>query len=194
MKKKSPSKSAFFNLRVLGGFALCLVGIVVAIFAFTALPGESARAQASPQNQTGGGPFVGSVVTPIHINKDLRELPYIPPYNPGFEKPEFRRHPRGEGAPVPAVPSGSAGPARKPTAPQPAMPGLNNGFEGIDRATSGCNCSPPDTQGDVGANHYIQNVNSTTFRIWDKNGTVLLTSTLNSLWGTGGTNPCTQGK
>jgi hypothetical protein len=45
-------------------------------------------------------------------------------------------------------------------------------FEGISAATSGCGCYPPDTNGDVGPNHYIQTVNEA-FEIWDKSGTVV---------------------
>ncbi|HEX8220163.1 MAG TPA: S-layer homology domain-containing protein [Chloroflexia bacterium] len=44
-------------------------------------------------------------------------------------------------------------------------------FEGISSSTSGCGCLPPDTNGAVGPNHYIQTVNSA-FQIWNKNGTV----------------------
>ena len=33
MKKKSTSKSAFFNLRILAASAVCLLGIAVALFA-----------------------------------------------------------------------------------------------------------------------------------------------------------------
>ncbi len=45
-------------------------------------------------------------------------------------------------------------------------------FEGIGFPQSTCSCAPPDTNGDVGPNHYVQIVN-TAFQIWDKNGTSL---------------------
>jgi hypothetical protein len=44
-------------------------------------------------------------------------------------------------------------------------------FEGISSSTSACACLPPDTNGAVGPNHYIQTVNSA-FQIWNKDGTV----------------------
>jgi hypothetical protein len=47
-------------------------------------------------------------------------------------------------------------------------------FDGIDSVGSACGCLPPDTNGDVGPNHYVQTVNSS-FAIWDKNGTVVQT-------------------
>ena len=50
MKKKSVSQSAFFNPRVLVG-VLCLLGFLLAIFAFHAFPGASAMAQGPAQNQ-----------------------------------------------------------------------------------------------------------------------------------------------
>ena len=48
-------------------------------------------------------------------------------------------------------------------------------FDGIDRTISFCNCLPPDTNGDVGPNHYVQWVNLA-FRIWDKAGNPLTPS------------------
>jgi hypothetical protein len=56
-----------------------------------------------------------------------------------------------------------------------AMPTPLLTFEGISSATSGCSCLPPDTNGDVGPNNYIQTVNAA-FEIWDKNGTVIQTA------------------
>lgn len=50
------------------------------------------------------------------------------------------------------------------------MPAPSGGWDGINYNTSDCFCLPPDTNGDVGMNHYIQTVN-TAFQIWDKNGT-----------------------
>ena len=42
-------------------------------------------------------------------------------------------------------------------------------FEGVNNL---CSCYPPDTNGDVGANHYMQYVNNS-FAIWDKNGNLV---------------------
>src|ERR1035437_10359137 len=148
------------------------------------------------------------VVKPEIQKRDLRRLPIIPPLDPGFKMPEFRRHQPIKNATQnvsllenddrKSIGSIAAEDERtKPFldgVPLSNMPGINIGFDGLDRSSSGCNCSPPDTQGDVGSDHYIQNVNATTFRIWDRTGNVLLTSTLNTLWGTTRSDPCTQGK
>ena len=45
-------------------------------------------------------------------------------------------------------------------------------FDGINLSTSGCGCYPPDTNGDVGPNNYVQTVNIG-FRVFDKSGNPL---------------------
>ena len=81
MKKKSTSKSAFFNLRVLIASVLCLFGIAVALFAQgrgakqTQQTGRSSTAQDAPGTQR---PDVVQMIGPVRQNQDLRNLPYIP--------------------------------------------------------------------------------------------------------------------
>lgn len=55
------------------------------------------------------------------------------------------------------------------------MPAPLGGWDGINFSGSGCSCLPPDTNGDVGPNHYIQIVNGA-FQIWDKSGNSLMGS------------------
>ena len=82
MKKKSPSKSAFFNLRILIAAVFCLVGVFVALFGsgvFAQTKGANTRssgAQDAPGTQT---PDVVQLVGPLRLAQDLRKLPYIPP-------------------------------------------------------------------------------------------------------------------
>ena len=45
MKKKSTSRSAFFNPRFLISFAFCVIGAVIALFAFSLYPGGKVLAQ-----------------------------------------------------------------------------------------------------------------------------------------------------
>src|SRR5205823_737201 len=67
-----------------------------------------------------------------------------------------------------------------------AMPTPLLTFEGINNRNF---VFPPDTQGDVGPNHYVQWVNLS-FQIWDKTGTSLYgPANGNTLW-TGFTGPC----
>jgi hypothetical protein len=70
-----------------------------------------------------------------------------------------------------------------------AMPTPQLVFEGIGFPQSVCNCAPPDTNGDVGPNHYVQTVN-VAYAVWDKNGTQLQAPrAINSIW-TGFGGPC----
>jgi hypothetical protein len=54
--------------------------------------------------------------------------------------------------------------------PAPKMPAPILTFDGMNSSQSGCGCLPPDPNGDVGPNHYVQSVNSS-IKIFDKNGT-----------------------
>ena len=56
MKKKSSSKSAFFNPRALIGFGLCLLGLLLGLLAYTAYPGASLLAQKPDSAQRHGNP------------------------------------------------------------------------------------------------------------------------------------------
>ena len=64
-------------------------------------------------------------------------------------------------------------------------------FDGISAAQSGCGCFPPDSDGDVGPNHYVNAVNSS-FRVFDKSGNPLTpATTFNSLFAPlGNGTPC----
>jgi hypothetical protein len=196
MKKKS-KKSAFFYLRALVLFALISGAIFLALFALPALPGGSANAQ--PQNQSASNgpqnnkqkPDVIRMLGPVSQNQNLRNLPYVPPKG---ESDEVRRlrHP----FPLPAVQTtGTSGPLQQMLnsilTPAPNMPSPLQTFEGMDSNLSGCACTPPDTDGDVGPNHYIESVNSS-IRIHDKNGNVLAGPiTYNSFFSALGTStPC----
>jgi len=62
--------------------------------------------------------------------------------------------------------------------PIPNMPSPILTFAGMNSTQSGCGCLPPDSDGDVGPNHYVNSVNSS-IKIFDKSG--------NPLNGTSGT-------
>ncbi|PYL24839.1 MAG: hypothetical protein DMF37_06590 [Verrucomicrobia bacterium] len=183
MKKKSTSQSAFFNLRVLIAAVFCLIGVFVALLgmgAFSNLfaqtkgtkqPGVDAR-QDAPGTQT---PNVVRLTGPVVMNTDLRDLPYVP----GIGENDERRLTRFP-FPMSGGPGESGSSAfpqsqsllEKILTPTPNMPPPLLIFAGTDRVGSGCNCRPPDTNGDVGPNHYVQTVN-TGFRVFDKLGNPL---------------------
>jgi hypothetical protein len=183
MKKKSTSQSAFFNLRVLIAAVFCLGALVVALFAQTKGSKQSNRSiggQDAPGTQT---PDVVQLVGPVTLNQDLRTLPYIP--NEGeIEEQMLTRYPRGKGAPPPTAPSSPLMQKllKNIFRPTPTMPPPLLTFDGINSVQSGCMCLPPDTDGDVGPNHYIEAVN-VAFRVYDKSGNPLTpTTTFNSLF------------
>ena len=87
---------------------------------------------------------------------DLRSLPRTPPVErERAELPEPNSHPvtvQGGTQPEPSTPTGP------PTPQAPAPPPINV-FQGLDRFNWGAG-SPPDTNGDVGPNEFIQTVNT----------------------------------
>src|ERR1700751_2343329 len=112
MKKKSTSKSAFFNLRVLIASVFCLVGVFVALFGsgvFAQTKGpkntRSPGAQDAPGTQT---PDVVQMVGPVRLDQDLRDLPYVAP-KPEHEEQPLYRHPRPKEPPQTSSGYGTSG-------------------------------------------------------------------------------------
>src|SRR5579859_4019230 len=48
-----------------------------------------------------------------------------------------------------------------------SAPGPSAGWDGLTAASSGCHCTPPDTDGAAGATQYLQAVNGA-YQVWDK--------------------------
>jgi hypothetical protein len=181
MKKKSTSQSAFFNVRVLIAALFCLAGVAVALFGMGAFSNVFAQPKSSagvtgrqdaPGTQT---PEVMQLVGPVVLNTDLRDLPYIPPA-PQIIKQRLIPHSRPQ-LEEPAQSETSAFPQfqsllAKIFRQMPNMPPPLLTFDGTNSSTSGCGCLPPDTDGDVGPNHYVQTVNIG-FRVFDKSGNPL---------------------
>jgi len=199
LKKKSTSKSAFFNLRVLIAAVFCLVGVFVALLdsgVFAQTKGtknsRSSGGQDAPGTQT---PDVVRMVGPVRLDQDLRNLPYIPPKEE-FEETRLMRYPHN-GTEQTNAPSGyeTSGLAyvqkrlKNLWRPTPTMPGPLLTFEGQGDT---CGCQPSDSEGDVGPNHYIEAINES-IRIFDKSGNTLSGPTsFNSFFsGLTGT-PCTN--
>jgi len=127
------------------------------------------------------------MVGPISLDRDLRSLRYIPQSGESEEDIRLTRHPRhSSGRPEKFDPVKTVRQAMQPS----SMPAPIATYAGIGRSNSGCSCLPPDTNGDVGPNHYIQAVN-VSFTILDKNGNTLLgPTTYNSLFSLMGATPC----
>ena len=179
MKKKSTSKSAFFNLRILTASVFCLLGIAVALFA------QGNRAKQAQQNNRSGTrqdapgtqtPEVTQMVGPAVQTQDLRSLPHVPP-GPKIDRPLLKPGLHRTGAPTESEET-SAFPQfqsllEKIFRPMPNMPPPLLTFDGISSAAKLCGCEPPDTIGDVGPNHYVETTN-TAIKIFDKSGGTLL--------------------
>ena len=199
MKKKSTSKSAFFNLRTLIAALLCLVGVAVALFGTGAFAqGKATGSNNSTKNQDAPGtqtPDVVQLIGPVRLDQDLRNLPYVAP-KPEFEERRLMRYPH-EGTEETSAPSGYGTAGMKYVQsllkniwrPTPTIPGPLLTFEGQGDT---CACQPSDSEGDVGPNHYVQAINES-IRIFDKSGNTLSGPTsYNSFFsGLTGT-PCTN--
>ena len=116
----------------------------------------------------------------------LRALPPIPPkplvLGQIFEARPAKHLPNREGS------AGASGPdaALQSAAPEASAPATGEDFEGINNVNG---VLPPDTNGDIGPNHYVQVVNLS-FAVFDRSGSTLYgPMDINTLWqGFGG--PC----
>jgi hypothetical protein len=182
MKKKSTSQSAFFNVRVLIAAAFCLIGIALALLGFGAFSSAFAqtkglRTNQSVSNEDAPGtqtPDVVRMVGPVRLDRDLRDLPWVAPKAEHEEQPLYR-HPRPTLPPQTSSGYGTSDLAhvqsllQNISQPQPTMPGPLLTFEGHNNT---CGCQPPDTDGDVGPNHYVEAINES-IKIFDKSGNTL---------------------
>ena len=133
----------------------------------------------------------GPKVVPFDLNIDLRLLPKLPAgsvapklYRPLLKGPQGAKS--GGGA-APSAPAGTPG-ARAP------MPGTIQNFAGLNFADlcGGVQCGggwPPDPNGEVGPNHFIEAVN-VGYAIYNKTGTLLASFTEDQLWAGSGANLC----
>ncbi|HTS72227.1 MAG TPA: hypothetical protein VMG74_00775, partial [Gaiellaceae bacterium] len=158
--------------------------LVVAIFTLTATV-VTLAAEAAPQGSPTAAEGIVAVaipkVAPAVFSGDVRKLPQVPTQIRTLREPQ---EPEGLkqtiGHPVPEAPN--------PV--EAAMPSPIENFAGLSRTDTctGGQCGggiPPDTNGDVGRNYYIQAVN-TAYGIYDKTGKLLASFTENALWsGTG---------
>jgi hypothetical protein len=117
------------------------------------------------------------------VSPPLREMAKnAPPVNleEGAERPEFGPLP-GEWKPAPGTQNEKDGALQEiygPLGPL-AIPTPFVSFDGISNA---CGCSPPDSNGDIGPNHYVSMINLH-FQIYDRNGTALTpVMANNTLW------------
>jgi hypothetical protein len=179
---QGPIKKLLVTFRRLGLYACIIVTLALTTGA-TALAGE-------------GVTYEMEKVVPYEYRGDVRALSQFPlaaPQKQPYVHPVLRP-PRTEKilTPLlaPEVPAMNI-PLNAPLAPMPAATVNFLGMSFSDSCT-GVPCGagwPPDPNGDVGPNHYIQAVNDA-YAIYDKTGTLLARFTEDSLWSGTGSNPC----
>ena len=122
------------------------------------------------------------VVHPVKndVSRELRNIKPIPP-SPGAEVREIPLHPldKPKGPKAPLIEDRIMDPVVQDWPVEVTMPSTIRNFEGVSNVNG---VLPPDTNGDVGPNHYIQMVNLS-FAIWDKSGNLLYgPANNNTLW------------
>ncbi len=169
------------------GYFMNWVVMLSMVFGMVASPALAAIPQGNleqtSQAQPGSGPVVSEPVSPA----DNSGLPPAPPADPTVK-----------GDPVESISGRQLGKGYESTELSSIdqlvqsehgainMPAPLTNWEGISQIGVGAGVYPPDTDGDVGPNHYVQIVNHGTtgswVRIWDKTGTQLYDFGLNPLW------------
>jgi hypothetical protein len=187
--------------RILLGSVLCLAGVFIALAGAGLYMGSSkAQAQSRPRSaapaaNAPSGPNVMRLVGPVRLDQDLRTLPYVPNEAEIGER-QLRIFP----FPLSGGRAGSRASAypqfqsllEKIVRPVPTMPPPVLTFDAMYQAQTQCRCMPPDTNGDVGPNHYVQSVN-VRLAIYDKNGNTLLApTTFNSFFAPLVGTPCSN--
>ena len=133
------------------------------------------------------GPTIGELVYPASFDGDLRDLPQVGPDQIEMRVEMPVPHSVGEGDSAQKGKEDFVDPVAQTVDAPTVMPTPVQNFAGLDFNTWGAGW-PPDTNGDVGPNHYIQTVN-TSIGIYNKTGTQLAAFTFNNFFDLTGT-PC----
>ena len=157
---------------------------------FTLISGSSARFLAfcgftmfSGASALAFGPHRVQVIPSYHndVSPPLRKMPAwdITNHRQEREAPENPKIPNSHvDSPDPVVDNGSILRFLAPSIPAPIL-----NFDGILFPGVGCNCAPPDTNGDVGLTQYVQMVNEG-YQVFDKatGDSILGPNSISSLW------------
>ena len=129
-----------------------------------------------PATRPQGSRLVPEVGRPVAfaVSPAIRDLPPEPRTKRDTnEEPELKMNPNRIVRSEVVNPSGPSGDAAvQDSVPAPNIPATTTSFEGMsifDTIALGQGFLPPDTEGDVGPNHFVQTVNST-WRVWNKAG------------------------
>ncbi|MEY2543422.1 MAG: hypothetical protein QOE81_883, partial [Verrucomicrobiota bacterium] len=177
MRKYLHSKSGSFNPRIFLAFILCLTSALLAMLSFGAPSSPSSQPEIREGERARASEFRG----------DVRNLPR---YITSAQRDTFSRRPPEHDLPVPAtkqvlpgvqLKSASATGTSTVQGPSVPMAGPSTSFDGMNYNANGAG-HPPDKVGDVGPNHFVQEVN-TSVGIYSKTtGAALATFTFDGLW------------
>jgi hypothetical protein len=180
MKKTSTSQSAFFNPRVLLGFVLCSLGLLLALLGFSVY--SSSSVQAATPNQGHGQPTIGTSY--FHdVSPALRDVrqgwPLV--FKENHEAAENPKIPNNHVDRPDTVVQDKNVSALALLAPNMPAPILN--FKGIQFPGVGCNCAPPDTNASVGTTQVVEIVNEG-YQVYDKatGNSILGPNSIESVW------------
>jgi hypothetical protein len=141
-------------------FALAVLVQTAVVFAGGSSSGAATVSGSAPVAMTGaaGRVYVGHSYK-NDVSPSLGQIAALP----------LKPMPEREAAPNPRI--GRHQNARDPvvqrTLASPSMPSPTLNFDGIPFPGVGCNCAPPDTNGEVGATQYVQIVNEG-FQVFNK--------------------------
>jgi hypothetical protein len=172
-EKRNPRNWRYALTALMALLAITIISVGIARAGIpTNAPGQNKQERLStPANV---GPIVIQEIK-HDVSPPLRDIPPAPAQPKNSER-EIMRHPSnnpGNEYSDPVV-QFVMGPLAMPT------PIVN--FAGINSVGSACGCLPPDTNGDVGPNHYVQTVNSA-YQVFSKTGTPLsIPLQINTLW------------
>src|SRR5437763_596508 len=177
MKKQQKNSTRAFALRIALALALTSISAILLASSLTLPTGAPGLTQ-QPNLPTAS--MAIAKVKPFVFDGDVRNLPQVPQREleeRELEPPISYKH---------LLPEALTGQKAEPNIPLTPKPAPIQNFPGIKRTDTcvGGQCgggTPPDTNGAVGPNHYIQAVNSA-FGIYNKTGTLLASFTENSLW------------
>ena len=181
MKKLQKNSARVFALRITVSTVLISMSAILLASSFAPLGGQNAG-----ESNVAMPAVAIQKVTPAVFRGDVRRLPQVPQWE--LIRPELKEPLPTQKQPLPWALTLQA---EQPTVPLAPVPAPLQNFAGITRTDTctGGQCgagTPPDTNGDVGPNHFIQAVNSA-FAIYSKTGTLLASFTENALWAGSGT-------
>jgi hypothetical protein len=176
MKKNPTSESGLFNPRLFLALILCSVGASLAVLSIAAPTAPSRSAAQSTRE------FRPVVVNSFSngISPKIRDLPLVTQTTAPTTWVVHEVRPLHPPQPLPNLPV--VDPVQQKTVSAVALPTPIQTFEGINQAGGCGNCIPPDPNGAVGPNHYVEMVNSS-YAVYNKTGTKLAGPVnINQLW------------